>query len=158
MRRDGRESVSKRLAAIVAVLMLSAGGAVAGSEADVNARIDQVLGDHAIYETAIEAFQQAVRDGRKADVAAFIRYPIRVEIDGRKRTIRSSRAFVRDYDEIMTPDIVAAVKSQKYADLFVNDRGIMFGDGEVWVNGICLDRGCKRFVPQVETIQHTGGK
>jgi len=147
-----------RLAVFAAAVMFATGSAWAASEAEVNARIDQVLGDHSVYETAITAFQAAVSNGQKADVAAFVRYPIRVEVNGRRRTIRTSKAFVRDYDGIMTPDIVDAVKTQKYADLFVNDRGIMFGKGEVWINGICLDRACKRFVPQVETIQHTDGR
>ena len=91
----------------------------------------------------------------EADVAAFVRYPIVVRIDGHKRTIGSSAAFIKAYDQIMTPDIVAAVKGQKYEDLFVNYQGVMFGDGEVWINGICLDRQCKHTVPKVVTIQHT---
>jgi len=128
--------------------------ALAASEADVNASIDKNLGDHARYETTIKAFQQSVADGSKQDVAAFVRYPIVVTINGRKRTITSAAAFVKAYDAIMTPDIVAAVKGQKYEDLFVNYQGVMFGTGEVWINGICLDRKCKSFVPKVVTIQH----
>ena len=127
---------------------------LADTEANVNASIDSNLGDHARYETTIRAFQQAVTDGNKQDAAAFVRYPIVVTISGRKRTITSAAAFVRAYDSIMTPDIVAAVKGQKYEDLFVNYKGIMFGNGEVWIDGICLDRKCKSFVPKVVTIQH----
>ena len=125
-------------------------------EASVNRSIDQLLGSHAIYEPAIKAFQQAVIDGNKQDVAAFIRYPIPVEIGGRKRSIRSEAAFVKSYDAIMTPAIVAAVKKQNYGDLFVRDQGVMFGNGEVWMNGVCTDRHCRHFVVQVLTIQHTG--
>lgn len=145
---------------VVAALcaMVVAGGialpAFAASEADVNATIDSSLGDHGRYETTIKAFQQAVTDGNKQDVAAFVRYPIVVTIGGRKRTVTSAAAFVKAYDSIMTPDIVAAVKGQKYEDLFVNYKGIMFGNGEVWIDGICLDSKCKSFVPKVVTIQH----
>ena len=142
------------LAALVwAALALPASAATV---ADVNARIDAVLGSHARYETTIEAFQQAVADGRREDVAAFVRYPIVVSIEGRRRTIRSSAEFVRNYSAIMTPDIVGAIKNQKYQDLFVNAQGIMFGNGEAWINGICLARECRQWVPKVVTLQHTG--
>lgn len=136
--------------------LLAAAGPALADEASVNAAIDKNLGNHAIYETAIKAFRQAVAEGNKSDVAAFIRYPIVVEIGGKKRTIASHDAFERAYGSIMTADIVDAVKSQKYGDLFVNDQGIMFGNGEVWVDGVCLDRTCRHFVVQVVTIQHTG--
>src|SRR3569833_1605317 len=102
-----------------------AGSAVAATEADVNARIDAVLGKHSRYEQTIKLFQQAVVAGDKADVAAFVRYPIVVTINGRKRTIDSSAEFIRNYDAIMTSGIVDAVRNQKYEDLLVNDEGVM---------------------------------
>lgn len=148
----------KKLFRILALACLMAGAtglAHAASEDDVNGAIDFNLGNHALFETSIKAFQQAVVSRNKADVAAFVRYPIVVRINGHKRTISSSAAFLKAYDQIMTPDIVAAVKGQKYEDLFVNYQGVMFGDGEVWINGICLDRQCKHTVPKVVTIQHT---
>jgi len=142
------------VAALPALLLLAQ--PALADDASVNKAIDAHLGSHAIYEPAIKAFQQAVTDGNKADVAAFIRYPIPVEIGGRKREIRSPEAFERAYDAIMTPDVVDAVKAQKYGELFVNYQGIMFGNGQVWLDGVCLDRKCRHFVVQVITIQHAG--
>jgi hypothetical protein len=134
-------------------LALLAGPAFAASAADVNARIDDVLGNSARYQTAIEAFQHAAATENKEDVAAFVRYPIRVSIDGKKTTIRSAAMFVKRYDAIMTPAIVAAIKGQKYEDLFVNDQGVMFGNGQAWLDGVCLDRKCRQSVIQVITLQ-----
>jgi len=122
--------------------------------ADVNGRIDNVLGDHAQYEAAITAFQQAVVAGSREDVAAFVRYPIVVSVGGSKQTIRSAASFVKNYDAVMTADIVAAIENQKYQDLFVNDQGVMFGNGQAWLNGICLDKSCGQFVVKVVTLQH----
>jgi hypothetical protein len=146
-------SMGRLLMAATAALLL-AGPALAASETEVNARIAQVLGNAPIYETMVKTFQHAVAAGHKEDVAAFVRYPIRVVIDGRKTTIRSARDFVQHYEAIMTPDIVAAVTAQKYGDLLINSQGIMFGNGEVWINGICHDRRCSVSVPEVITIQH----
>lgn len=127
--------------------------ALAASAADVNARIDNVLGNSKRYEASINAFQQAVVAGNKEDVAAFVRYPIRVAVDGQKTVIRSPKAFVERYDAIMTPAIVGAIKNQSYGDLFVNDQGVMFGNGQAWLNAVCLDHKCRQSVIQVVTLQ-----
>jgi hypothetical protein len=147
-------SGSGRKTALGAVfILLAAAPAVAATVAEVNGRIDSVLGNSKRYETSINAFQHAVATGSKEDVAAFIRYPISVTVDGQKTVIRSPEAFVKQYDRIMTPDIVNAVKNQKYGDLFVNDQGVMFGDGQVWLDAVCLDRKCDQSVIQVITLQ-----
>ena len=46
------------------------------------------------------------------------------------------------FDEIITDKVRAAVMAQDYATLFVNAEGAMFGNGELWFNGICDDSAC----------------
>jgi hypothetical protein len=139
---------------LAAMLMVaSAAPVLAASVAEVNTRIETVLGNAKRYETSINAFQQAVATGSTEDVAAFIRYPLRVAIDGRKAVIRSPKTFVERYDEIMTPTIVDAIKGQDYGDLFVNDQGVMFGNGQAWLNAVCLDPKCRQSVVEVITLQ-----
>jgi hypothetical protein len=53
----------------------------------------------------------------------------------------------------MTPGIVSAIKDQNYGDLFVNDQGVMFGNGQAWLDAVCLDRKCDQSVIQVVTLQ-----
>ena len=152
----GRGVMGKAGHGIVLVALLAAleaRPAMAASVAEVNARIDGVLGNSKLYQTSIDAFQQAVASGHKEDVAAFIRYPIKVTIDGQTKVIRSPDAFVKQYDRIMTPDIVKAVKDQTYGDLFVNDQGVMFGNGQVWLDAVCIGSKCRQSVVQVVTLQ-----
>ena len=138
---------------IMVLVVVATLPSAAANVGDVNAQIDKVLGNHARYETTINAFQQAVAAGSKEDVAAFVRYPIRVSIDGKAATISSSGAFISNYDAIMTPNIVGAIKAQKYEDLLVNSQGVMFGNGQAWLVGICLDRKCRQSVVKVITLQ-----
>lgn len=121
----------------------------------VNASIDRVLGDHARYQAVIEAYQQAVIDGDKAAVAALVAYPLKVDFRGSKVMIRDPAAFVRDYDKIITPGIAPAIKRQKYSELMVNSRGVMFGNGETWINGVCKkgSADCSEFEVKVVAIQ-----
>ena len=71
-----------------------------------------------------------------------------------RRSNRRSQ-FVKNYDAIMTGAITDAVVNQKLDELFVNWKGIMFGDGEVWIDGICSDNSCKNVDIKVATIQST---
>ena len=127
-------------------------GDSAGTDA-VNQSIDTVLGDHAKYEPVIHAFQQAVASGDKQGVAALVDYPISVTIDGKATSIKDAQAFVAGYDRFMTPAIARAISAQKYADLFVNDKGVMFGNGEAWINGVCRDTACKDMDVKVVALQ-----
>ncbi|MGO4221258.1 hypothetical protein AB4Y64_05320 [Lysobacter sp. TAF61] len=122
----------------------------------MNDSIDSSLGDHTRYEPFIRTFQTAVVNSDKATVAAMVHYPFGATIDGRNHVIKDPTAFVAQYDKVFTPDIVQVVKDQQYADLFVNYKGIMFGRGQVWINGICTknSRSCEQFDVKVVTIQH----
>jgi len=133
----------------------SATADTAGGASAVNASIDRVLGDHKPYEAATRQFQQAVADHDALGVAALVQYPLDVTIDGRKTSVKDTAEFVRLYDKIVTTGIAAAITGTRYEDLMVSQRGIMFGAGEAWINGVCADAGCSRFVPKVIAIQAT---
>jgi hypothetical protein len=150
------QSLSRSALLALVFATIAAGPALAATDAEINGTIAKVLGHADLYENAVKSFQQAVAAGNKEDAAAFIRYPIPITINGKKRVIRSPTEFVKNYDSIMTPDIVAAVKNQNYGDLLVSSKGVMFGNGEVWITGMCLDRHCRTMIPVVVGIQQTG--
>lgn len=123
--------------------------------AQVNQSIEEVLGDPAVFEPAILAFQQAVAAHDAEAVARMAAYPFSATIDGKPRKIQDASAFVAAYDQIVTPAIAKIVTGQKYAELFVNGKGVMFGNGEVWLNGICQDKACKQMDVRVIAVQAT---
>lgn len=110
-------------------------------------------GDPAAYRQVIEGFQAAVRNGDGKAAAALVSYPITVEIGGKKVAITDAGAFAARFSDIVTPGIAGAVATEQVGDMMVNDQGVMLGQGEVWVSGICLDTGCKRSEVKVITIQ-----
>jgi hypothetical protein len=145
----------RRIVRVLSTLCACAAPALAlADESATNGAIDDAFGEHAKYEAVILSFQKAVAAHDSPTVAKLVSYPISVFIKGRETAIRNAKAFVANYDAIMTPDIVAAVKNQKYEDLFVNSHGVMFGNGKVWVNGVCKDNFCKTLDVKVITIQH----
>ena len=121
----------------------------------VNQAIDEVLGDHVRYEAVIRQLQRAVAANDTAAVAALGNYPFVTVRDGGSLRVADAEAFVREYDRIMTPAIAEAIKRQKYSQLMVNYKGVMFGNGEAWVNGICRDDACKNVDVRVVALQPT---
>ncbi|WP_343653250.1 hypothetical protein [Stenotrophomonas sp.] len=122
-----------------------------GPEADdARARIDSVLGDAAQYEKVFNAFRTAVVGGDRAAVVEEVRFPLNVA-GGRK--ITGPGEFQRNYETIITPAVVKAVSEQDFGKVFVNQQGVMIGDGQVWLNGTCLDAACTRSEVKVITIQ-----
>lgn len=119
----------------------------------VNQAIDDALGDHARYEPVIRQLQQAVAARDAAAVAALVDYPFDTVRDGKPLKIADAAEFAREYDRIVTPDIARAITTQKYSQLMVNYKGVMFGNGEAWVNGICVDDACKDFNVRVVALQ-----
>lgn len=140
------------LALAVLALCLAVAPSRAQDEA-VNAAIEANLGDHLKYDAVIQDLQTAVarQDGKA--VAALVSYPITVKIKGKPTTITGPEQFAEHFSDIFTPTIARAVVEQKHQDLFVNYQGVMFGNGQVWINGICKDAACTDFDVKVITIQ-----
>lgn len=122
--------------------MLAGATPLPAQERTTSESIQFLLGDSAEYRKVITAFQAAVKSHDAVGVAALINYPIKVRIQGRKRTIKTEKVFVAKYDSIITPAIAAAVQDQPYGDVMVNAKGVMLGRGEVWINGTCSSLHC----------------
>ena len=120
---------------------------------NVDQSIDTLLGDHTKVRQLVTDLQQAVAKHDATAVAALVHYPIKVKLHGKPTYVNNAKAFVKNYDRIITPDIAAVIQTQKYEDLFVNYQGAMFGEGEVWITGFCIDNACKPPDIKIGTIQ-----
>ncbi|WP_374788946.1 hypothetical protein [Brucella oryzae] len=136
----------------LAFSLLVAGNAIAQDQ-PVDQQIDDALGDHTKFRPVIEGVQKAVASHDAEALSKLISYPIAVKIHGKEQIIKSAKSFIENYDGIVTANIAKIVTGQKYEDLFVSYRGIMFGNGQVWINGICHDNACKNFSVKVTNIQ-----
>ncbi|MBA0282668.1 hypothetical protein D7Y44_16550 [Stenotrophomonas maltophilia] len=117
---------------------------------DARARIETLLGDAAQYEKVFNAFRTAVVGGDRAAAVEEVRFPLNIA-DGKKVT--GPGEFQRNYEKIITPAVVKAVAEQDFGKVFVNQQGVMIGDGQVWLNGQCLDQACTKTEVKVITIQ-----
>ncbi|NYF88975.1 hypothetical protein RBB79_05475 [Tunturiibacter empetritectus] len=144
-----------QLILISGALLLPARGIAQTPTTELDKSIDLSVGSHAKVQQLLFNLQQAVAQHDPAAVAALVHYPIKVNPGKRPITIKSPKAFVKDYDRIITHHISSVILKQKYDALFVNSQGVMLGDGEVWITGFCLDKNCRSSDIKIGTIQDT---
>lgn len=138
-------------AALFAVVMLSS--PMRADEASVDQQIENLLGPASDYKELFYAFKVALEEGKSDIVVSLVNYPITVRIDGSEETYSSEDELLAAYDDVFTDAIREAVANQDYGDLFVNSEGVMIGNGQVWITGICDDSACTTALPRIMTIQ-----
>jgi len=151
-------TIHTRLATLILIsgsLVSTNLGVAQTTPTDLDKSIDLSVGSHVKVERLLTELQQSVAKHNTAAVAALVHYPIKVNPGKHPITIKSPKAFVKDYDRIITNDISDVILKQKYEALFVNSQGVMLGDGEVWITGFCLDKNCKNSDIKIGTIQDT---
>ncbi len=145
-----------RLAAAALVLALTGAPAMAQTDADVTGAIETNFGDAAPFIEAFDAIQAAVADDDAETFAEWVNYPFAVTVDGEDYSFEGPEGVIEHYQSMMTDEIKAVIVGQQYKDLFVNAEGVMFGDGQLWLNGICQTETCDIFDVRIITVQGTG--
>lgn len=107
---------------------------VATTEGPANARWYQNVTNEsdAAFEAKVQGFYKAVLSGNRSAAAHFTDFPLRVNHDGKSRTIRSAAQLSAQWKQIFTPACIAAFKRAIPHDMFVRNGQAMLGDGVVW--------------------------
>jgi len=94
------------------------------------------------YATFLSQLQGAVRTGNRDGVIRLIRFPLRVNANGKSRVYRNAASVRANYDQVFTPQVRQAILNQKFDRLFGRDQGLMIGDGQVWFDHTCPNAQC----------------
>jgi hypothetical protein len=138
----------------LAAALFAATPVLAQTADDVNQQIDNILGPHEVYATAIETIQKALTNGEIEGIAGYIPFGEAIKVNGEDVVIADEAELADRFDELFNDKVVAAVTSQDYASLFVNQDGIMFGDGALWISGICVDDTCADVFVNITAINN----
>jgi hypothetical protein len=109
---------------------LSAEGAISGKLSNRYGAIG-ATSNQAVHAPA-EHFWRALKAGDRNAVAAEIRYPIKVSLNGKIKTLRNTAELLAVYDAVFTPDYRKAIAAAIPRNMFVRDEGAMLGNGQVW--------------------------
>jgi hypothetical protein len=155
VRRGNPESAMLKAVA-VAVLLLVPSAAFAATVEEVDKSISDLLGDPAAFHDAFIAIQQAVEDDDPDALAEWVQFPINVRMGDEVQTLKDADDLDAAYPDLFTPEIKSAITDQRYEDLHVTYQGAMFGDGQIWISGICKTDACDDVDVRIITIQDTG--
>ncbi|MFD0618470.1 hypothetical protein ACFQZR_13455 [Paenibacillus sp. GCM10027629] len=97
-----------------------------------NAGID----DPKVFTTFLAKLQKAVAEDNLNEVATYMSYPLNLIKNSKKIIIYTKEQFVQKYDRIMTSHVQKKLLAQNAEDVFVNAKGIMIGEGEMWISVI----------------------
>ena len=131
----------------------AAPASVVDDHTQINQRMTMLYGHSEDYEAAITTFQRSIREHDAAAVAKMIDFPFDTRHAGQVRKVADAQEFIRDYDAIVTADMARVIANQRYDELHTDSAGIMFGNGEAWLEGICVDEACKEVKVMIKTLQ-----
>lgn len=77
--------------------------------------------------------QKAVKDNNPEDVAKLIAYPMNWNQDNKQAVIHNKDEFIKNYEHIFTARVRDQVLAQAADKVFVNWKGIMAGEGDLWI-------------------------
>lgn len=144
--RNARQPIGTRSLARAACLAFAFSVAHAGDDP----------GPAGVSSTQLVAFTQklqaAVAARQPAAVADLVSFPLRINEEQRKPRYVSRARFVASYNKLFTPHVTAVVVAQDPHALFQNSSGAMFGNGEVWLAGVCSDTACTHSKVRVTAI------
>jgi hypothetical protein len=122
-------------------------------DAETDHAIDSMLGHHEAYHKAITDLQSAVASNDSGRVAAMVRYPLKIQFNGKPVAIKNAIEFKQYYNKLITPESAKGIVGGRYSDLLINGNGILLGDGRTFLSGSCVDTGCKQVDVKISTIQ-----
>ncbi len=85
----------------------------------------------AAFEARARRFLQGAITGDRAEAAAAVSYPLRVN-GKRATTICTKAALLAHWSAIFTPAFIALLKTDIPHEMFVHENEAMVGNGEVW--------------------------
>ena len=90
------------------------------------------IDDPVEFEKVFNTVKSLVAKGEKEKVAEYIRYPL----TSANITVTNKEEFVKNYDTIITEGVKNAFVNQKVEETFVNYKGVMVGNGQIWFGAI----------------------
>ncbi|GGG88726.1 hypothetical protein [Paenibacillus radicis (ex Gao et al. 2016)] len=91
------------------------------------------IDDPAEFTTYYAKLQKAVKDNKPEEVAKLISYPMNLNKDNKTYAISNKDEFIKKYDRIFTSRVREQLLAQKADKVFVNWKGIMVGEGDLWI-------------------------
>jgi hypothetical protein len=88
--------------------------------------------------------------GDSERVCSMMAFPLRTS----EGNIDNANICKSRYNRLFNKKVLNAIAAQKYENLFARDQGVMIGNGEIWISGVCKDKDCKKYDLKVVTVNN----
>ena len=134
-------------AAALTLLMIAGSTSVgmAGSSQAVHDKIENLLGNAGDFDTIFTQMKKVFKAGNLDDmmeIADTVEYPLQVNGGDGDIVIKDRDEFIDQFEAIFPDKVKSAIANQRYDKLGISSDGVMFGNGELWMNAICRDNAC----------------
>lgn len=138
---------------LIALLMICA-PAWANPITALNQRIDKLhgRGAHQQYQAFFLHLQQVIKHNDSHRLLQMINYPFTTKIAGKTVQFCNAKQLQKQLDPLFSREIRQVYGQQKYAELFINYRGAMMGNGELWFAQTCRDEDCQAVQTKIIAI------
>lgn len=89
--------------------------------------------DKAAFIKFFSELKTAVAAKDQQAIANLVAYPLKVNADPKRFTVKDSAELKKNFKNIFTKNVTDAVVSQDIGNLFCRDQGVMIGSGQVWI-------------------------
>ncbi|HET6845594.1 MAG TPA: hypothetical protein VFH29_02095 [Anaerolineales bacterium] len=86
----------------------------------------------------------SVSAGDSGAIAAHVKYPIQVRVNGQPTTISSAAEFERNYDGIFTRQLLDVIAGLNEKDAELQLDGVKAAGGVLWLQQFCTDAACTK--------------
>lgn len=121
-------------------VLLAALPAVAATDVEVQAQIEQLLGDAQSLDEPMLSIRESIETNDPASLAEFTDFPL----SNSGEDVTDADDLAARFDELFTDEVKAALEKAQYSDLIVNSEGVGLGNGAIWINKFCDDDACTR--------------
>ena len=80
--------------------------------------------------------KEKIRQNDANGISLMISYPVTVVINKKRIKITSPERFVNNFSQIFNQKVTGAVLNQAPADVRASSKGLMIGNGVIWLNSI----------------------
>lgn len=120
--------------------VLAALPAAAASDVEVQAEIEQILGDAPSLDEPMLSIRESIETHDPASLAEFTEFPL----GNSGEDVDDADELGARFDELFTEEVKAALAATQYSDLIVNTEGVGLGNGAIWINKFCDDDACTK--------------
>jgi hypothetical protein len=96
--------------------------------------LDAGIEDDRKFEKWFKVLQGYIRQENRSKIIEHIQFPLDVRISKRDIRIRNRQEFLTYYNELFTKEVKEVILAQKPRNLLVSYKGVMVGNGELWIN------------------------